>query len=295
MTPQMTSTTVLRSRSRKQTPVIGVILKHAHLNDSVEFDSQMKLLHEVPPKKKDKLLAARELDGNLTISTRKSNLNRNSGELIDTQEMERKRIASDLHDSIGQSLSTMSCGIATAIESSRCGNIKTMNDVLDTLAVQVKQAILEVQRIAMDLRPAILDDLGLVATLTWFFREFRLIHAEISLTTDISLLESDIPAELLTHIFRLVQEAANNTVKHARASKLSIHLRRSNDSIHLEIVDNGIGFKMSDVDHALAMGCGIGLRSMSERAEYSGGRLCLLSQPGQGTRIVASWPVGSGH
>jgi len=220
-----------------------------------------------------------------------SDLRSLSASMMTMQEMERKRIASDLHDSIGQSLSALSCGIATALEGTRKGQTKSTALMLERLAAQCKAAIVEVQRIAMDLRPAMLDDLGLAPTLSWFFREFQFLHPKLKLNSDIDIDEYVIRPALRTNIFRVIQEAVSNIDKHACASEIRVRLWRTEKEIHLEVLDNGIGFDASQRKKTSPSSSGTGLKSMRERAECSGGRFCLISLPDKGSRVFITWPV----
>jgi signal transduction histidine kinase len=213
--------------------------------------------------------------------------------LISMQEMERKRIACDLHDSLGQSLSALSCGIGAALESARKDQSKTTSARLEALAGQVRAAIVEVQRIAMNLRPPMLDDIGLVATLTWFVREFAALHPQLALTTEIDIDEGDVALALRTPIFRIVQEASNNIGKHSAASAMHLRLQRANGEVRLLVSDNGIGFMATNGGRALFSVSGMGLKGMRERAECSGGRFRLASTPGRGTRVAVAWPAAA--
>ncbi len=214
-----------------------------------------------------------------------------SAALLTMQEIERKRIATELHDSIGQSLSAVNFGVGVALDTARSGNSPATCDMLDKLAAQMRETIAEVRRIAMDLRPATLDDLGIVGTLSWFFREFRGIHPGLALVTEVALFEEDVPAALRTTIFRIVQEALNNVVKHARATAVRISLRRSDGEIQLGVADDGCGVRSTGTVSAGVSGSGMGLMGMRDRAESSGGRFRLDSEPGNGTRIQAAWPL----
>jgi two-component system NarL family sensor kinase len=163
--------------------------------------------------------------------------------------------------------------------------------MLEKLAFQCKEAILEVQRIAMDLRPAMLDDLGLSATLAWFFREFQYLHPNLKLDIDVDIEECAVGPALRTNIFRIIQEALSNIDKHAYASDARISLCRLDREIHLEVIDNGIGFDRAKKIQSSRPSSGMGLKSMRERAEYSGGRFCLISLPDKGSRIFITWPL----
>jgi signal transduction histidine kinase len=212
--------------------------------------------------------------------------------LMTMQETERKRIATDLHDSIGQSLSALRFGISVALDGVRSGHVDMASEMLGKLSEQVRLAIGEVRRIAMDLRPATLDDLGIVGTLSWFFREFRTIHPNLTLLTNVTLDEIDVAPALRTTIFRVVQEAVNNVVKHAKAKELRVDLGREGAEISLIVEDDGHGFDVAD-PHSNTTGSGMGLNGMRDRVEYSGGTFQCDSEPNRGTTIVAKWPLRS--
>ena len=243
--------------------------------------------------------ATATMSGDEALRRSQSELRLLSAALMSMQEMERKRIATDLHDSIGQSLSALSCGIGAALDGARRGDATLAVVMLEKLAAQVKETIVEVQRVAMDLRPAMLDDIGLLGTLSWFFREFRAVHPGLALNNDIDIEERDVLPALRTHIFRVMQEATSNVVKHASAREIWIRLRRANREVHLEVADNGVGFAAEKAGRAAgcearcgaACGGGMGLTGMRDRAEFSGGRFCVVSAPGKGTRVFVAWPL----
>lgn len=211
-----------------------------------------------------------------------------SVQLIDIREVERQRIAGDLHDGIGQSLSLIKLTIEDISHQLQIGSVLAAGESLQQLVLRVKDALAEVRRIAMDLRPSTLDDLGILATLSWFFREFAASCREIAVDRDFSIVEADVPAALKITIFRILQESVNNIVKHAAASRIRVSLSRRDDALIFVVEDNGRGFDASG-----GPGLGLGLRSMRERARASGGTYLLESVPGQGTRIQVSWPAAS--
>lgn len=214
-----------------------------------------------------------------------------SAQLLTSQEMERKRIASELHDSVGASLAAIKLTLEQAIQSLPSTGAETGRGALQALVQRMRETVGEVRRIAMDLRPATLDDLGLVATLSWFFRDFASLHPGIRLAKDIDVAERDIPAPLRTTLFRIVQEGVSNAVKHARSDALSFSLRRCVCEIELVIEDRGCGFDPEEVARAADGARGLGLASMRDRAELSGGTFEIRSTPGQGTRLRAAWPL----
>ena len=145
----------------------------------------------------------------------------------------------------------------------------------------------------MDLRPPMLDDLGLLPTLSWFCRRFQTIYTGIQIDQKIDIQEGQVPISQRTLIFRITQEAMNNIAKHSKADSISLSLTSNDSRIELEIKDNGTGF---DVEETLAKERsrrGLGLESMRERTELSGGSFRIESARGKGTVIRASWPTES--
>jgi signal transduction histidine kinase len=217
-----------------------------------------------------------------------------SAELLSAQEAERKRIANELHDSIGLQVSNLRFGIARTLSMIREGNSPGAEEMLNTLDAHAKLAVDEVRRIAMDLRPAMLDDLGLVRTLSWFFRELSRVHPDLDIKTEITIDESDVTDRQSIAIFRVVQEGCSNAIRHSGTSEIQVALIRLDGVLHLRIEDKGGGFVVAD-DGSIA-GCGgHGLRNMQDRVESTGGVHCLFSEVGVGTCIVANWPLSRAH
>jgi len=162
---------------------------------------------------------------------------------------------------------------------------------LKQLVAKVKYALAELRRISMNLRPSMLDELGIVTTLSWFFREFEASGVDINIEREIRVNETDVPAPLKIVIFRILQEATNNAVKHADAERIKVCLRKAGDALEFTIEDDGIGFDPAGVGSIGAFSKGLGLQSMCERAELSGGSYDMKSVPGKGTRICVRWPL----
>jgi signal transduction histidine kinase len=143
----------------------------------------------------------------------------------------------------------------------------------------------EVRRIMADLRPSILDDLGILAALTWFCREYQTSYSHIAVEKKFGIEEREVPDSLKTPIFRICQEAMNNIAKHSQASLVNLSLKKGDARIGLSLQDNGQGFDLEAVKK------GMGLSTMRERAQLSGGAFDLESTIGKGTVIWVSWPV----
>lgn len=211
-------------------------------------------------------------------------MDRMGSQLLLIQESERKRIATDLHDSLGQSLVMIKHSLARAMHLLDDGEIEKTSESLQQLDLKIHDALEEVRRVSLGLRPPMLDDLGILATLSWHCRELEAACPGIRVEKDIHLQESDIPGMLKITLFRIIQEASSNIIKHAHADLISISLNKTGDALYLVIEDNGDGFDPVSVKNS-----GLGLVSMKERADVSGGVFTLDSREGVGTRIGISW------
>jgi signal transduction histidine kinase len=156
-----------------------------------------------------------------------------STQLIAAQENERKRIAGELHDSVGQCLSAIKFSVESSLLQMEQGVVKP--ESLSAVVPLVQRAMEEVRRIMADLRPSILDDLGILATIGWFCREYNKIYPEIQVKRNITIAEEDVPDGLKIVVFRLIQEALNNVAKHSNARGVAVFLKRTPHSLELTI------------------------------------------------------------
>jgi PAS domain S-box-containing protein len=214
-----------------------------------------------------------------------------SSQLLSAEEKERKRIARELHDGIGQSLTAIKFRVENMLQQMDRGKAKRIAGPLETIIPLIQQSIEESRRIQMDLRPSILDDLGILATLSWFCREFQTTYSGISIEKMIEINEDEVPDSLKTVIYRISQEALNNAAKHSKADLVHLALRKSDGKIELAIRDNGQGFDLNEILPREGSERGLGLTSMRERTELSGGRFEIESILGKGTTIRVSWPT----
>ena len=232
---------------------------------------------------------------NLEDELRKSEkrLRHLSSQLLTVQENERKRIARDVHDSLGASLAAIKYGVEAVLFQMGPKTKKAGKSVqsLETIIGRIQETIEEVRRIQMDLRPPTLDDLGIVPTIGWFVREFQKIYSDICIEKEIDLEEGEVPDPLKTVIYRVMQEALNNIAKHSKAEVVRLALRKRKGRIELMIEDNGAGFDSQAMLSVKSPVNGFGLSSMRERTELSGGVFAIDSSMGVGTTIQASWPI----
>lgn len=219
----------------------------------------------------------------------RAQLRRLSTRHLDIQENERRRVAVELHDGLGQMLSLLKLSIEEVANSVDVGVSSKLGKSLQRLSSQAKAAVSELRRISMNLRPATLDHFGIVATLSWYFRELEMACPDMRLERDISVNESDVPAPLKISIFRIVQEATGNAIRHGQAGRIKVGLVSARGYLKLSIEDDGRGFESAGAAVRGDVAPGLGLRSMKERAEVSGGKYELQSAPGKGTRISVGW------
>jgi PAS domain S-box-containing protein len=208
--------------------------------------------------------------------------------LLAAQEEERKRIAHELHDSIGGSLSAIKIGLEDALQRMEDG--VATPECIEGLIAATGRTIEEARRIYANLRPAMLDDLGLLPTLRWLCREFEALHHGVRIEEHIEVEEEDIPESLKIVVFRVVQESFHNIAKYSKADLVRVSLSGENGLIGLLIADNGVGFDVHSAYKVRDEKGGLGLTSMRERVEISGGAFTIESAPGSGARIRASWP-----
>jgi signal transduction histidine kinase len=203
--------------------------------------------------------------------------------VVAAQELERRRLARELHDETGQALTSILLGLRGLED---VHDEETLKSTVAEVRDLVRSTLQDVRRLAVELRPKALDDFGLVAALerlTESFAEQTGMSVEF-----VPNLPDDgrFPPEVETALYRLVQESLTNIVKHARAHSVSILLTRKPDSISVVVEDDGVGF-----EPGRESGDGIGLLGMRERVGLFGGRIVLESRPGAGTTVVAEVPV----
>ncbi|MBN1636533.1 MAG: PAS domain S-box protein, partial [Deltaproteobacteria bacterium] len=219
------------------------------------------------------------------------NLRLLSAQLLSAKENERKRIAQELHDSVGQYLTTIKFKNENILNKMEKQNVDFDLQLLRDSVPIIQDAIDEVRRISMDLRPSTLDDFGILATISWLIREFQSIHANITVETTIEIEEEEVPEELKVVIFRILQEGLNNVAKHSQAQRVEAFLLKKGNAIELLISDDGVGFDVQETFIKNDARQGFGLTSMEERAELSGGSFFVESQTGKGTTIKISWQI----
>lgn len=218
-------------------------------------------------------------------------LRRFSARLLDIQEQERGRIAAELHDGLGQSLSIIKLGIEDAMRRLSTSSASEVGEVLQSLRDKVRRAIDEVREVSIDLRPSMLDDFGIVATVTWFLRELQWSYPDITIRQDIRITEAEVPVELRTTIYRIVQEAMNNIAHHHRAATVCLHFSCNDGAVVMAIEEVGREFDVTQVVAHTGGNDGVDGIGMFDRALLSGGECRIDSRAGESTVIMFRWPL----
>jgi signal transduction histidine kinase len=208
-----------------------------------------------------------------------------SARLVDAQETERRAISRELHDEVGQSLGALLVDIGR-LSTTLSGDHPEVKAQLDSLKSVAERTFQSVRNIALLLRPSMLDDLGLTAALEWQGREVSR-RSEIEVSVESESVPEDLPDEHKIYIYRLVQEALNNAVRHSGARSAKVAVERLAKSIVVRVSDDGRGFDPGRTR-------GMGILGMEERVKRLGGTLRVESQPGKGTTVTAEFPIPSG-
>jgi signal transduction histidine kinase len=210
------------------------------------------------------------------------------GRVIGAQEEERQRIARELHDGIGQSLNALVFGLNT-ISTAMNTTPETAPEMVQRLKISASDTVKELQSIIYDLRPSLLDDLGLALALRWYARE-RLEPRQIQVTISVPDEAMRLPSQMETALFRIGQEAMTNVVKHAQATKVDIRLTLTPKQVYMDIVDDGVGFEWAEENLGGNGRQAWGLLGIQERASLLGGHLDIETAPGRSTHLCVTLP-----
>ena len=255
------------------------------IKDVTEQVAATNLMH-----KYNERLASDVQERTTQLTEANEQLNDLTRQILNAQEIERRRISLELHDGIGQSLTAIKYFVEELIGSCQEPEQEDHVKKLKHIVERVKDTVDEIRNISMDLRPSILDDLGIEATISWFFREFSNIHSNINIEMDININEKKISNNLATTIYRITQEATNNILKHANATQITYRLVIKNKSLLLSIIDNGTGLNLAS-NHAHNSNHGMGLIGMKERAMLAGGQINYEPAQSGGLVVRGEWKV----
>ena len=237
------------------------------------FAGTLALLTDITDRKRSERVLQKYTEALRTLSRR----------LLDVQEAERHALARELHDEVGQNLTTLKLALDRSLERQGEPELATLQRARAVL----RELVARVRNLSLDLRPAMLDDLGLVPALLWQFErytaqthiEVRFMHSRIE--------GRRFGPHVETAAYRVVQEALTNVARHAGVTEVAVRLSASDGLLRVQIQDQGRGF---DPAATLAAGQSSGLRGMQERASLLGGKLQINSDPGAGTLVLAEFP-----
>jgi two-component system NarL family sensor kinase len=210
--------------------------------------------------------------------------------LLRTQEAERMRVAGELHDDVAPLVVMVKYMIEDAQTRLVRGASEEAAEVMNGATSRLRDVLSELRRISTDLRPRLLDDLGLGPTLQWYCRGFEDACPSLAVKCRLSAEERDIPEDLKLEVFRIVQEALSNVAQHARANRVNVSLVRLGEELRLAIDDDGVGF---DPARVAEQGMGLGLHAIRKRIDATGGALTVETAPHRGTRLAASWKLAA--
>jgi len=206
------------------------------------------------------------------------------------QEEERKRLARDLHDDLSSALLLLIRRFDLAAPAGRSKQLTAVRTTLEELRTQAVQALDYVRRYVQNLRPRILDDLGLVAALDWMAEDTDRNY-QIKTQVNVAGRDRPLPGEVQLLLFRIAQEALTNVGRHARAKTATIDLEYGEESVSLTVSDDGRGFTVPARLEELASAGRLGIMGMAERAKLLQGTLEVKSAPGEGTRVIVRLPL----
>jgi PAS domain S-box-containing protein len=211
-----------------------------------------------------------------------------TSQLLSAQEVERKRLALELHDDLGQSLMVLKMQLRAIQRKAPPESSKIRESLEDPLNF-VNEVIERVRRLARNLRPAVLEELGLTAAINHLFEE--LSHQDIHVTLDLDDTQGLFSQEAQLNIYRICQESFTNITRYAHASQVSVSIKRQEGSVAFQVEDNGRGFDHQKVISQNITDRGLGLTAMAERARMLGGTLTIWSQEDQGAKITFIVPI----
>ncbi len=219
------------------------------------------------------------------VEAYREEVQRLSSQAISAQEEERKRVARELHDETAQSLTSLLVRLRIA---EKAGSVEEIRAAIAEVRELTSRTLEEVRKLALELRPSALDDLGLVPALQWYTKQYAERHGVTVDFRSVGLAER-LPSDVELVLYRVVQEALTNVAKHARARHVTVLLERQGSAIRATVEDDGRGFDV----HAMLQSRerGLGLFGMQERLALIGGHFHVESAPGRGTRIDVEAPL----
>ena len=263
------------------------LFQKAILNLLEDMDAEKKRLRDT---QRALLNMLEDIEGERGRAERaKSLLSLVNSQLVTAQESERRRVSYDLHDHVWQTL----LGIRFEIERLFSGqeDWSALRDSSKRITGAILGAVDKIRSMQGDLWPYILDDIGLVATIDWYCREFERTHPGLVIEKRNEFAESEIVPSAKIVIYRILKETLSNVVKRSKANHVTVGLIKRDHRMEFAIEDNGTGFDLDETIARNAPWTGLGLSSIKARTELSGGSFDVESVKGKGTTVRASWPL----
>jgi len=220
-----------------------------------------------------------------TVQATGNRLQAVSSHLLEVQEAERRHLARELHDEIGQALTAVKINLQML---QRLSDMGAAAGRLDDSLAMLNRILEGVRQLSLDLRPSLLDDLGLAAALRWYV-EAQAQRAGLTAEVVTGPLPDDLPTATATTCFRVVQEAVTNVVRHARATRIRVALESVDASLAVSITDDGIGFDATAARRRALAGESLGILGLEERVDLAGGRSSIESSSGGRGTVVHAW------
>jgi signal transduction histidine kinase len=214
-----------------------------------------------------------------------------SSQLVTAQENERRRVSYDLHDKVWQTLVAVRFEIERLFSGKDKGDWVTLQKKSKEVMADILDAVGKIRSMQGDLWPYALDDIGVVATIDWYCREFEKNHPGLTIGREDGLAENEIPSSAKIVIYRILQETLSNVAKHSQASRVTLRLMKKDHRVEFSVGDDGIGFDPEETIAKRASWGGGGLLNIKARTELSGGLFGVESVKGKGTTIRASWAI----
>lgn len=266
--------------------VVGVLAAYNHRPNSFDPDSVATLMALAS----QAAVAIQNAQLFAELEAQREALRQVSLRLVNAQEEERRRISRELHDELGQALTALKINLDVARRALPDDVPSKLSHSIHEATSLAVQTLETARSLSLELRPSMLDDLGLISALRWEIDRYEQRTGQ-KISFESELAGSLLRPELEITLYRIITEALTNVARHANANHIRVHLRVDNRQVFAEVEDDGVGFDVADLFSSSAERQSLGLVSMRERAELLGGRLEVISQPGNGTTVRVRCPL----
>jgi signal transduction histidine kinase len=267
--------------------VVGVLAAYAYQPDFFDADSVAILM----ALSSQAAVAIQNAQLFAELEAQREALRQVSLRLVNAQEEERRRISRELHDELGQALTALKINLDVARWALTADVSPKLGRSISEATSLVVQALETARSLSLELRPAVLDDLGLVSALRWEIDRYEQRTGQ-KVDFEADLAGHVLRSELEITLYRIITEALTNVARHAQASHIRVTVRIENQQLLAGVEDDGVGFDAPAWFASPAERQSLGLVSMRERATLLGGQFQLVSQPGHGTKVYVQLPIG---